>query len=159
MSGEDFDMFNNRILDQNERANRAEDGASHETGGYESVHCGFCERLWQLGYPTLLALGLVGNALCLVVFALCSKLALRRETRALCSVRAAVDSLALAFAFASRWPLEAFATHTVNANRVLCHVLAIGNYWLPELAAWTLVSLSFERSLAGKSILLLFEVY
>ena len=114
---------------------------------YFELECKFCQRLWQIGYPTLLAAGLVGNVLCLIAFAAHN---LRAETRILCSLCAALDSLALVTAFASRWPDAAFGTSILVMHPILCLVLNSANYWLPELAAWTLVYLSLERILSGK---------
>lgn len=107
--------------------------------------CSSCEQLWQVGYPIILAAGLVGNSLCVVAFA---RNKLRLETRLLCSLCAAFDSLALVTAFASRWPDAAFGNSIIGPGLSL--VLNTANYWLPELAAWTLVYLSVERYLSGK---------
>ena len=109
--------------------------------------CSFCERLWQVGYPTILAAGLIGNALCLLAFAMHK---LRRETQLLCSLCAALDSLALVTAFVSRWPDAAFGIY-IHGHPALCHVLFTANYLLPELAAWTFVYLSIDRFLSGKT--------
>ena len=111
---------------------------------YFEYECSLCERLWQIGYPTILAVGIVGNALCVVAFAVHK---LRRETRLLCSLCAALDSLALVTTFMSRWPDAAFGISILHP--ALCHVLTTTNYWLPELAAWTLVYLSIDRFLSG----------
>ena len=43
----------------------------------------FCHRVWQCGYPLILVLGLVGNALCLVAFAGPNR---RPKTRTFCCV-------------------------------------------------------------------------
>lgn len=110
---------------------------------FEEV-CGSCEWLWQIGYPTILAFGLVGNTLSLVAFAVHK---LRRETRLLCSLCAALDSLALITAFSSRWPDAAFGISIMHP--ALCYLFNTGNYWLPEFAAWTLAYLSLERFIAG----------
>lgn len=117
---------------------------------YDNFECIFCDSLWQLCYPAFLAFGLCGNALCLLAFAAHT---LRRETRLVCSVCATLDSLALAFAFASRWPDLTFAVSSMNP--ALCHVLTVANYWLPELAAWTVAYSSLERFLSGKTLLLI----
>ena len=108
--------------------------------------CVFCEQLWLWGYPTLLALGLTGNALCLVAFA---EHKLRIETRFLCTFLAAIESLSLLITFASRWPDSAFGISPANLHLVFCYTITIANYWLPELASWTLVVISIERVLSG----------
>lgn len=120
---------------------------------YEHVEfftCSSCERIWQIGYPSILAFGLIGNALCFAAFAAHK---LRHETRLLCSLCAAFDSLALIASFASRWPDAAFGISALNP--VLCHVLVTANYWLPELAAWTLVYLTVERFTSGENFMIL----
>ena len=106
--------------------------------------CNSCERLWQICYPSIFAFGLLGNILCLIAFAVHK---LRRETRLLCSLCAALDSLALITTFSSRWPDVAFGISIMHP--AICYVFNIANYWLPELAAWTLVYLSLERFLSG----------
>ena len=122
----------------------------HETNKSEredfEYWCSSCERLWQVGYPTILAAGIVGNALSVLAFAVHK---LRRETRLLCSLCAALDSLALVAAFMSRWPDAALGITIMHP--ALCHVLTTANYWLPELAAWTLVYLSINRFLSGNT--------
>ena len=115
------------------------------------LECAFCEQLWLCGYPILLAFGLVGNALCLVAFAAHK---FRRETRYLCTLLATVDSLALVTVFATRWPDAAFDISPVHLHQALCHIITIANYWLPEVAAWTLVGISIERVLSGKSFII-----
>ena len=110
--------------------------------------CVFCERLWLWGYPTLLALGLIGNALCLVAFV---EHKLRIETRFLCTFLAAIESLSLLITFATRWPDSAFGVSPANLHLLLCYTITIANYWLPELASWTLVVISIERVLSGNS--------
>ena len=108
--------------------------------------CTSCERIWRWGYPTLLALGLLGNALYLVAF---SAHKLRRETRVMYTLLALFDSLSLLSAFTSRWPDAAFGISPINIHPILCHVFIVANYWLPDLAAWTLVLMSIERSISG----------
>lgn len=117
--------------------------------------CSFCEILWRCGYPTLLILGFLGNALCLVAFAAHN---LRRETRILCTLLLMFDSLSLLIVFASRWPEAAFGTSLINRHTILCPVFIVMNYWLPELPAWTLVLLSIERCLSGKDIPVLYTL-
>ena len=112
--------------------------------------CSSCDQLWLWGYPALLALGLIGNALCLVAFAAYK---LRRETRLLCTLLAAFDSLALATAFITRWPDAAFDISLVHLHQSVCYIINISNYWLPEVAAWTLVGISVERVLSGRNLL------
>lgn len=114
--------------------------------------CAFCEQLWFLGYPTLLTLGLVGNLLCLLAFAAHK---LRSETRLLCTLLAAFDTLVLFTAFVTRWPVIALDVSPVHLHRVFCHIITIASYWLPELAAWTLVEISIERVLSGISYVII----
>lgn len=133
---------------QPESENRSKGGGKHVEPGnqYEYFECTFCESLWKFGYPTFLALGLMGNALCLLVFS--SEQKLRQATRVLCALSALLDSLALGLAFAHRWPQAVFMSSPMST--ALCHVFTIANYWLPELAGWSLVYLSLERFLSGK---------
>lgn len=119
---------------------------------FVEFECTSCDRLWLWGYPTIMALGFVGNALCLVAFA---GHKLRRETRVLCTLLAAFDTLALLTAFASRWPDAAFGISPVNLHLLLCYIITFANYWLPELAAWTLVGISIERVFSGTNFQLL----
>ena len=109
--------------------------------------CVFCKHLWLWGYPSILTLGLIGNALCIVAFA-ANKL--RRETRLLCTLLTVFDSLALILTFATRWPDASFGISPINLHRILCQLFTIANYWLPELSAWTLVEISIERVLSGR---------
>ena len=118
--------------------------------------CSSCDRLWFWGYPSLLALGLVGNALCLVAFAAYK---LRRATRFLCTLLAAFDSLALVTAFVTRWPDAAFDFSLVNMHQSVCYITNISNYWLPEVAAWILVGISVERVLSGRNLLFYLQKY
>ena len=82
-------------------------------------NCVFCERAWQWGYPLLLVLGLVGNALCIVAFAGPN---LRPKTRALCCVLCALDSLALIVAFASRC-VTLFTTSSIRSLRCMVRII------------------------------------
>ena len=122
----------------------------HEANEYFEYECSFCERLSQVGYPTILAVGIIGNALCVVAFAVHK---LRRETRLLCSLCAALDALTLVSVFVSRWPDTSFGISITHP--ALCHVLTITNFWLPEFAAWTLVYLSIDRFLSGTFLIIL----
>ena len=108
--------------------------------------CVSCNHLWLWGYPSILTLGLVGNALCIVAFV---ENKLRWQTRLLCALLTVFDSLALILTFATRWPDVSFGISPVNLHRILCQVFTIANYWLPELSAWTLVEISIERLLSG----------
>lgn len=119
------------------------------TADFFDFDCTFCTSLWLWGYPTLLALGLFGNVLCLVVFATHK---LRHETRILCILLVLFDSLALISTFALRWPDAGFGVSLISLNIIICRVFTVANYWLPELAAWTLVLISLERYLSGKII-------
>lgn len=143
MSVEDFYSLSDIPEEHSQAA--PEDG--NENKEFEYIECKFCEWLWHYSYPTFLALGLFGNALCILVFTAHN---LRRETRILCSLCSAVDSLALVSAFASRWPELTSAISEMNP--ALCHALTIANYWLPELAAWMVVYLSLERFLSGETL-------
>ena len=140
-------LINRSIILPKPLNNMKNEAYKSEDNDFEEV-CSSCEWLWQIGYPTILALGLTGNALCLVAFAVHK---LRRETRLLCSLCAALDSLALITAFSSRWPDAAFGISIMHP--VLCYVFNTANYSLPELAAWTLVYLSLERFLSGEFLI------
>ena len=120
--------------------------SSQISTSYE-FECVSCKHLWLWGYPSILTLGLVGNALCIVAFA-ANKL--RRETRLLCTLLTVFDSLALILTFATRWPDVSFGISPVNLHRILCQLFTIANYWFPELSAWTLVEISIERVLSGR---------
>lgn len=111
--------------------------------------CEICDRLWLWGYPIILVFGLVGNALCIEAFAAHK---LRPETRLLCSLLAAFDLTALLLSFVTRWFDTTLEISLLNMHRVLCHLITIANYWIPELAAWTLVGISFERALSGMNL-------
>lgn len=117
--------------------------------------CLFCQQLWLFGYPTLLALGLVGNVLCIMSFAAHK---LRRETRFLCTLLAVFDSFTLVTAFATRWPDAAFGISLTNMHPAICHIITIANYSLPELAAWTLIGISIERVLSGMEFIICIKI-
>ena len=51
-------------------------------------------------------------------------------------------------ALVHRWPVVALDYSLLDAHPALCHALAYTNAMLPELAAWTLVGISFERLIA-----------
>lgn len=123
------------------------DSLSNEN--YVELDCILCNRLWRWGYPTLLVLGILGNALCFVAFGAHK---LRRETWLLCTLLSLFDSFSLISMFATRWPDAAFNISPINMNQFFCHIFIIVNYWLPELAAWTLVLISIERFLSGIKI-------
>ena len=131
------------------RAGESDDLAYNSNNEFECISC---ERIWLWGYPTLLGLGLLGNALYLVAF---EAHKLRSEIRVMYTLLAIFDSLSLLSAFTSRWPDAAFGITPININPILCHVFIVANYWLPELAAWTLVLMAIERSLSGDMITLL----
>ena len=116
---------------------------------YLEFECLSCDRIWQYSYPTLLALGLVGNVLCLVAF---TAHRMRRETQLLCYLKAILDSFSLVAAFVSRWPDVMFYIDIMTLHPGFCNALIMANYWLPEFSAWTLVYLTIERFLAGKNV-------
>lgn len=149
MSAKDSNLNSNGTLILSEPFNRIEDNANRSNNFYFEFECRSCDRIWQYGYPTLLALGLVGNVLYLVAF---TAHKFRRETQLLCSLKAVLDSLSLVAAFVSRWPDAMFKINTMILYPGLCHVLITANYWLPEFAAWALVYLTIERFLSGKFV-------
>ena len=140
------DIENVLRLNNSHRAGES-NNLAYDSDYFEFV-CTSCESIWRWGYPTLLALGLIGNALYLVAFAAHK---LRRETRVMYTLLALFDSLSLLFTFTSRWPDAAFGISPINIHPILCNAFIVANYWLPELAAWTLVLMSIERSLSGEN--------
>lgn len=135
---------------QHEEVHRVSELSSESNSSIikSTFECTFCGLLWLWGYPTLLAFGLIGNVLCLMAFAAHK---LRRETRFLCTLLSVFDTLSLLVVFVFRWPDTAFGISPLNLPSISCHLFIFANYWLPELASWTLVLISIERCLSGEN--------